>query len=191
MLKKIAAVLVLAAALGSLPSLGWAQEVGTYRANTTVETATAAGTGPFFTICGSATRLIRVKEFSINGSVGTAATRSTVVLLKTSTATSAGTATALTQVPVDSAYPAGSASLVNFYTALGTTGTGVGVVASQMKPFPITATVAATDFIPELVFDLDVRLRGIAECLQANFGATTTNAPTLKVGVVWTETKIN
>jgi hypothetical protein len=30
-------------------------------------------------------------------------------------------------------------------------------------------------------------LRGIAQCIEASFGTTTTNAPTLSVDVVWTE----
>jgi hypothetical protein len=175
-------------------SLG--QHIGqqaTYSAGLTVETVTAAGTGIFASICGSATKVIRVKSFEMNGSVATAATRSTVILTKTSTATSGGTATTLTQAFHDSRNAAGSATLVNFYTVLATTGTSVGVVGLRTKIFPITATVAATDEIPQMVFDfagLDVEpvyLRAVTECVQANFATTTTNAPTLTVRWKWTE----
>lgn len=167
----------------------------TYSAGTTTATATAAGTGPFFSICGSATKTIRVQKFNMNGSVATAATRSNVVLKKTSTATSAGTPTALTQAPHDSTNAAGTSNLVNFYAVLATAGTSVGIVGSLTKNFPITATVAATDYIPEMIFPLTmdkveteaIVLRGTAQCMEASFGATTTNAPTLSVEVTWTE----
>src|SRR5262249_55442946 len=151
-----------------------------------------AGTGPFFTICGSATRTLRIQQVTIGGTVATAAVYGDVELRKVSTATSAGTATALTKVALDSTSFASTANAVNFYTVLATTGTNVGMVASQAAVFPLTGTVAATN--ASLVFDWTGRqesqaavLRGTAECLEASFGTTTTNAPTLTVGVVWTE----
>lgn len=165
----------------------------TYSASTTALTATAAGTTPFFTICGSSTKTIRIQQLNINGSVATTAVRQTVTLRKTSTATSAGTATALTQVPRDSNSAAGTAALVNFYTVLATAGTLVGTVGTRTKNWPITATMASTDYIPELIWDFPGReaeavvLRGTAQCLEAGFAATTTNAPTLALSVTWTE----
>lgn len=165
----------------------------TYSASTTALTATAAGTGPFFTICGSATTTIRIQQFNINGSVATAVVRRAITLRKTSTSTSAGTATALVQVPRDSGSAAGTANLVNYYTALATAGALVGTVGTRVRGFPITATIAATDFIPELIWDFTNReaeaivLRGTAECLEAGFDTTTTNPPTLALSVTWTE----
>lgn len=176
----------------------YAGQKRTYTASTVGAVATAAGTGPFFAICGSASNVIRVQEIQINGAVGTAATRSAVAITKTSTATSAGTATALVQVPHDTGHGlAGTSSLVNYYTVLATTGTAVGTVGSRYRTFPITATIAATDLMDPMVFDFARRvsqqegegviLRGTAQCLQAAFPATTTNAPTLTVSVTWTE----
>jgi hypothetical protein len=165
----------------------------TYSAATTALTATAAGTGPFFTICGSGTTTVRLQQFNINGSVATTAVRQSVTLRKTSTATSAGTATALVQVPRDSGSAAGTASLVNFYTVLATAGTLVGTVGTKTKNWPITATMASTDYNPEMIWDFRGRemeaivLRGTAQCLEAGFAATTTNAPTLALSVTWTE----
>jgi hypothetical protein len=164
----------------------------TYAAATTAKTATAAGTGPFFGICGSATKTVRVQQLTIGGSVATAAIYGDVTLRKTSTATSAGTPTALTKVPHDSLAAASSATLVNFYTALATGGTLVGTVGAQSAVFPITGTVAAN--MAQLLFDWINRqeseapvLRGTAQCLEAGFGTTPTNAPTLAVHVIWTE----
>lgn len=170
-----------------------AQEA-TYSAGLTIKTATAAGTGPFFTICGSSTKTLRIQKFMVSGTVATAAVWGDVVLKKTSTATSAGTATALTKAPFDSNSAASTANAVNFYTVLATAGTSVGVLATQTQLFPITvisATLQPTP--PPMLFswrDQDSEspvLRGTAQCLEANFGTTTTNAPTLSVFVVWTE----
>jgi hypothetical protein len=166
----------------------------TYAASTTAKTATAAGTGPFFTICGSASKTIRIQQFIVSGTVATAAVWGDVVLKKTSAATSAGTATALTKVPLDSNSAAGTANAVNYYTVLATAGTLVGAIASQTELFPVTGISATLQPNPAPIEfkwrDQDSEspvLRGTAQCMEANFGTTTTNAPTLTVSVKWTE----
>lgn len=165
----------------------------TYSAGTTLKTATAAGTGPFFTICGTATQTIRVKRFYVSGTVATAAVYGDVVLKKTSTATSGGTATALTRAPHDSNSAAATAT-VNYYTVLATAGTSVGIVGSQGAIFQVTGTVNTTQPMANLSFlwpgadEVEgITLRGTAQCMEANFGTTTTNAPTLQVSGTWTE----
>ncbi len=164
----------------------------TYSASLGVKTATAAGTTPFFSACGSATKTVRIQYLNIGGTVGTAAVYGDVILKKTSTATSSGTATALTMVPLDSGSAAGTLGLLNYYTVLATAGTPVGAIDSQTAVFPITGTVAAT--AASVTWDWSHRaesqapiLRGTAQCLEASFGTTTTNAPTLTVAVKWTE----
>lgn len=164
----------------------------TYTAATTAKTATAAGTGPFFSICGSATKTVRVLSIRISGTVATAAVYGDVTIRKTSTATSAGTATALTKVPLDPDSAAATVNLLNYYTALATAGSLVGTVGAQGAVFPITATVAAS--MANILFDWMNRqeseapvLQGTGQCLEAGFGTTTTNAPTLQIEVTWTE----
>lgn len=164
----------------------------TYAAGTTAKTATAAGTAPWFAICGSATKTIRVQYFEATITVATAAAYADVVLKKTSTAPSGGTATTLTQVPLDSENAAGTASAVRFYTVLPTAGSAVGVVGSRQVFAPITGT-PAVDVLP-VMFDWrtpfawqGVVLRGASQCLEASFGTTTTNAPTISTFVMWTE----
>lgn len=167
----------------------------TYVASTTAKTATAAGTGPFFSICGSSTRTIRVRQIMIDYTVATAGVHADPVLQKTSTATSSGTSTDLVAVPLDSNYPAATANLVKFYTVLGTTGTVVGTISAQMKWAQITATVTGGSaspypFIYRPYSETDaVVLRGTGQCVQAAFGTTTTNVPTATVSVMWTEEK--
>ena len=164
-----------------------------YSAALTAKTATAAGTGPFFSICGSATTTIRVQKISFDYTVATAGIHADPRIQKTSTATSAGTATTLTQVPHDSTSAAGTASLVNYYTVLATSGTVVGTIDIQQRWAQITATVTGGS---QITRDFDWRalsepeaivLRGTGQCLQASFGTTTTNAPTMTVSVMWTE----
>lgn len=164
----------------------------TYTAATTAKTATAAGTGPWFSICGSATKTLRVQRFVASAVVVTAAVYADLELTKTSAATSAGTATALVKVPHDSSAAASTANLCNFYTALATAGAAVGKVGSQMFYSGVTGTVALNqgpvtwDFTARTESEAIV-LRGTAQCLEASFGTTTTNAPTLTVQVTWTE----
>lgn len=161
----------------------------TYTAGLALRTATAAGTGPFFSMCGSASKTIYVHRFRLSGTVATAAAFADLVLKKTSTATSAGTPAAMTRVPLDSIYPAATAT-VNYYTALGTAGALVGVVATANYVLP---TATSNIQVPPVVIDLSdetigpVVLRGTAQCLEANFGTTTTNAPSLLIDVQWVE----
>lgn len=189
---RTAVVLLVALAISAS---AWAQanvvvvQRATYTAATTAKTATAAGTAPFFAICGSAAKLVRVQSIWIGGTVGTAAVNVDVQVRKTSAATSGGTPTALVAVPHDSFDPVATVSLLNYYTALATSGTSVGMIGSQQGFFPVTPAA-----LNAVGFDWTNRqeskapiLRGTGQCLEASFGTTTTNAPTLQVQVTWTE----
>lgn len=171
-----------------------AGELSVYSASTTVKTTGAAGTNPFFAVCGSATRTMRVQSINIDYTVATLAVQADPRIQKTSTATAGGTATSLTQTPLDSTMAAATASQVKVYTANDATpGALVGTIFSQMAWAQVTATVTAGSsvtkpFTTNFGRDTDVAvLRGIAQCLEASFGTTTTNAPTWTVNVIWTE----
>lgn len=164
----------------------------TYSAATTARTATAAGTGPWFTICGSATKTVRVQRFAVSGTSATAVHFGDVELIKTSTATSSGTAVTLNKVPHDSGSAASTANLVNFYSTLATPGSAVGAIASRVIFIPLSTSPVMMSAPTEIDFRNHneaegVVLRGIAQCLEASFGTTTTDAPTLSVEVMWTE----
>lgn len=166
-----------------------AQEL-TYGAGMTAATATAAGTGVFWEMCGSATKTIRVQKILVSGTVATGAKNGDVILTKRSAASTAGTATTLTQFPYDSANAAATAASVKYYTVLATAGASVGVVQNGLLYMPLTGT--GTLSVPmEFVWrDGDAEaptLRGTAQCLSLNFGTTTTNAPSLMVSAKWTE----
>lgn len=163
----------------------------TYAASTAAKTATAAGVGAFFELCGSASKTIRLQRLAVSGTVATAAIYGDVQVRKTSAAATGGTATTLTTTPFDSTSAAGTAT-AKFFTVLPTGGsTLVGNIFSQTLFFPLTGTV--TSFQPQLVYvwrDVDAEspvLRGTAQCITIGFGTTPTNAPTLSVSVAWTE----
>ncbi len=162
----------------------------TYSASTTAMTATAAGTGVFANICGSASKTVRIQRIRVSGTVATGAKYGDVIIKKTSAATTSGTATTLTNVPYDSSSAAATA-VAKFYTVLGTAGTPVGAVDSVIMFLPITGTPAATGTPIEFTWrDNDSEaptLRGTAQCLELNFGTTTSTAPTLTFAVKWTE----
>lgn len=165
---------------------------GSYAAALTAKTATTAGTGPFFSICGSSSKVVKVQQINFDYTVATAGVYADPVLKKTSAATSAGTATALVKVPLNSTYGASTVNLLNFYTVLATAGTLVGTVDGQMTFANITGTVANQQASKTFTFrapsDLEaVVLNGTAECLEGSFGTTTANAPTMMVSVKWTE----
>lgn len=186
---------LLAVCLLALPILSQAQTFGkqTYTANTATKIVSAAGTAPFFAICGSSTKTLRVRQIIIDYTVATTALHVDPILQKTSTAPSGGTSTDLTQVPLDSSYAAGTSNLAKIYTVLPTTGTVVGVISAQMSFAQVTATVTsgsvpARQFVFRALNESDaIVLRGTAQCVQAAFGTTTTNAPTVTVSVLWTE----
>ena len=169
----------------------------TYRAATTGANAgqvvVAASAAPFFCLQGSATKTVAVQRIYLSGANLTAVAYASYVVQKYSTAVTAGTATALTAVPLDSNSAASTASLVNVYTAAPTAGTLVGAVAA--KKTLLQATTAAAGGVPDVI-DFDWRtqgengpviLRGTAQGLCVLFGAAPASAVTLALAVEWTE----
>ena len=165
-----------------------AQEA-TYGATLTARTATAAGINRFFSICGSATKTVRIQNLTVSGTIATTAKNVDVLAIKTSTATLGGTRTTMARTPFDSNSAAATVAEPVFCTVLCTGGGVLGVIAARQGYFPIAPALDSP-----AVFDWSNRtdseapvLRGTAQCLEANFGTTTTNVPTLLVSVVWTE----
>lgn len=163
-----------------------------YRACTAAGFTIASSTAPFAIIQGSGTTLIRVQRITITGLIIAAVAYATVRAQKFSTALTAGTATALVQVPMDSASAAGTASLCQVYTAAPTAGTLVGTLDSWKTE--VQATTAAAAGIPaSYTFDFrctgeaeSLVLRGIAQGVGLTFEAAALN----QIGGVtfeWTE----
>ncbi len=157
----------------------------------------ASSATDIFTITGSATKTIRVTRIEITATTTSATPAALdVLLLKRSTANSAGTSTGSpTPVPHDSTNAAVSATVLA-YTANPTTGTLVGTAIRNQKLMQTLATYTATDFPAKdsLVWDFGNRpaqaivLRGTGEVLAVNLnGVTATATASFDLAVEWTE----
>lgn len=161
----------------------------TYRASTAAVFAAAAGTAPFFALYGSATKTIKIKRIVISGVTLTAVAYLNINIGKYSTAITGGTATALTQTPLDSNSPAATPSLVNVYTAAPTAGTKVGDVSTRRHLGQAT-TAAAAGIPEEIIFDFNdfpVVLRGTTQGIAAYFTGAPASAVSMALTVVWSE----
>ena len=139
-----------------------------------------------FTIYGSATKTIRVTRLAITATQTTAAQRD-LVLIKRSTANTAGTSTAPNKVPHDSTSVAATATVLS-YTANPTLGTSVGNVRSR-KVY-VGTTAGNSD---ECIFEFGTRgnqaivLRGTNEGLCVNLNSVTSFGGLWDISVEWVE----
>lgn len=172
----------------------------TYRAATADNVVAAAGAAMFFVISGSAAKTRIVRKIRVSGDTLTTLAVGSIVAEKWSTtAPSGGTATTLTRVPLDSAYPAAETDgLVQVYTAAPTEPTLVGTIACNRHLWKSSTVVDGAPFSDiEFVFgdeadktDVSPRgvyLHGVTESLSLAFGAAPGSAITLAVEVEWDE----
>ena len=155
--------------------------------------AAVTADAPWFLIEGSATKLITIRRIVVSGPTLTAVAYLNINAVKYSTAASGGTATNAPQVPLDSANPAGTASLVNYYTVAPTPGSIVGTVASR-RVLGQATTAAAAGIPTTIAFDLEsipetqgIVLRGVAQGLGLVWATAPGSAVTLAASVEWTE----
>lgn len=152
---------------------------------------TAASATDFFTIQGSATKLVTVTSLECYGTATTAATAD-ILLIKRSAANTTGTSTSPAGVPLDSNSAAATA-VVKAYTANpGALGTAVGTIGSAKLGLPLPATGAAIQRLQFLLgegpFVQPVVLRGVAQTLALNGNAATLGTGAqVNCSVTWTE----
>jgi hypothetical protein len=160
-----------------------------YAACTPTKLAAVAGTTVFAQIFGSGTKTIRVHRIICGGSIATAAINADLIVTKRTAVGTGGTATTLAQVPKDSNSAAGTATVVKFFTAAPTAGTGGGVIATQsmfMGISPALGQIAIFDWTAWGMNEAPV-LRGTGEGLELSFATTAGNIATLTVSFEWTE----
>lgn len=167
----------------------------TYRASTAAVLIPAVTANvPFFCIYGSSTKTIRVQKIIVEGLTLTAVQYLNIGVAKYSTAPSGGTITTFTQIPLDASDAAGTASLVQGYTAVPTTGTRIGFISG--KRVMGQATTAAAAGIPqELYFewsngqdDFAPVLRGTAQGIGLEWiGTVPASTVSLLITIEWTE----
>lgn len=169
-------------------------EAATYRAATIAPLACEADAGLFFAFYGSATTIVRVQRLVISGLTLTAVAYPNINLGKYSTAPSSGTATTLTQVPLDSGFAAGSSALCVGYTVHPTIGTLVGTLGSRRILGQADTAAAGGQPIPNAEWDFRsvngasaVVLRGATQGIGAKFAAAPASVLSLAIEVEWTE----
>lgn len=165
--------------------------------NVTNRAATYAGSSSFtldttpnvvFTLTGSASKTVYVQRVSVTCTMTTAGSVN-VSLKKYSTAASGGTATAVTEVPLDSADSANTAAM-SVYTADPTAGTSVGIVEVRSLSLMAPATAAANNVS---VFQFaegmskGIVLRGTSQQIGLDFGGATTTGGVCQVSAIWIE----
>lgn len=153
--------------------------------------APAALATDVFTIIGSATKSVKVLRVSISGTT-TSGSGVTVnlAIVKRSSADTAGTSSVITNVVHDS-NDAAATAVVRSYTANPTLGTTVGSVRTARFAFPTAGLLESTGVSSEYEFGFGpekaITLRGVAEQLVINLGATTITGGILSAYVEWTE----
>lgn len=166
----------------------------TYRAATAALFAAPAATTIFFIITGSGTKTIRVQRISVAGLTSGTLGVDRVQCAKYSTAPATGTAVALTQVPLDSNFAAGSATLCQVYTAApGTAPTKIGDIGSMTMLAKSTTIVDGAEFL-SITWDFrsvgdtsPVVLRGNTQGVGLYFNVAPAATANCQVEVEWTE----
>jgi hypothetical protein len=140
-----------------------------------------------FTITGSATKTIKIKHLSIDGTQTTASNLN-VQLVKRSTANTGGTSTTLTVASYDSTNAAATA-VVRSYTANPTVGTLVGIIHAEKLFTPTTTTVGDELSFPSKASEnaQDITLRGTSEVLAINLNGATVGGSSFNIDITWTE----
>jgi hypothetical protein len=139
-----------------------------------------------FTITGSASKIVRITRVEISGTQTTGGIVP-IILIRRSTANTAGTSTAPAKVTHDTTNPTATATVLA-YTANPTVGTLVGPIRS-LRAF-VSGTTVANNIIVE---DFGIRpsqaivLRGTAEVLAVNLNSTTVTGSLFNISIEWTE----
>lgn len=171
--------------------LTYPARVATYSASITALTPAASATD-FFTITGSATKIVRIKHVECNATSTANSTIPINVVLR-STADLTGTSTSPTAIPLDSNDAAATAVVRAYTVNPGTLGTSVGVLATKLLG---TVTLASATVEPNPNFNFDyglnndkeVVLRSSAAVYALNaIAASFTAGTALNCYIVWTE----
>lgn len=152
----------------------------------------AASATDLFTLCGSATKVVRVSSVRVGGRA-TAAASVDISLILRSTANTGGTSTAPNIQKYDSQYPTATA-VATAYTANPTVGTPVGgsgaaMQVNQLFLGNLTTGAPGADVV-HVYGDRpasQIVLRGVAQCLAVNMNGQSASGGLMDISVQWTE----
>lgn len=160
----------------------------TYSATSSIAFANALLATDIFTITGSATKTVKVLRIGFSCQQTTAGVQN-IVLVKRSTANTAGSFSVSIAVPHDSTDAAATATVVT-YTANPTLGTSVGNVRAARVFIPTAGTDLSTfvyDFNFGTLPEKAITLRGTTQVLALNLNGATVTGGTWTCFVEWTE----
>jgi hypothetical protein len=146
-------------------------------------------TGVLWSECGSASKTIHIKSLMVSGYAGTAGSY-VLSVMKTSTAPSGGTATALVFVAATTVGATSNTATGNLYTAPPTGGTSIGAEGGGIVPFPVVGGVSpAVQLLPTGpgLGTQSIALAGVAQCVEISTSTTALTTPTMTVAEVHTE----
>jgi hypothetical protein len=171
--------------LATVWTLAW--EVSTVKptySSTIAQFSPAASAQDVCTLAGSATKTIRLRRVFFNA-LPTTAVAEAVAFVKRSTVDTAGTSVKLTPLPYDSQSSAATA-VAEYYTANGTAGTIVGLIADITRHFGISTTIATPFEFDFGALGSALVLRGAAEQFAVNLSGVTYSG-TVSCTFEWTE----
>ena len=152
----------------------------------------ASAATDIYTICGSATRIIRVSTVYVAGRATSAASVDVSIVLR-STANVGGTATVVSIQKYDSTYANATAS-ASVYTVNPTIGTPVGATGAMLATkqlFLGNLTTGQPGEAAQWTFgnrpSSQLVLRGVAQCMSINLNAQTASGNLMEMAVEWTE----
>jgi hypothetical protein len=173
--------------------------VTTYMARSALITPASSPTD-VFTLYGSSTKTITVLKIEViyEVSSGGDTEQTNVFLIKRSTANSGGTATTLTNVPLDSNNASATATATSYSSSNPTTGAAVGTIMSGVLTSAYGSTLTTPNgtgpcplFTKLYVAHLETQgivLRGTAQGIAVNLNGTVNgSSPTFAVIFTWTE----
>lgn len=146
-------------------------------------------TGVLWSECGSASKTIHIKSLVVQGFAGTAGSY-VLQVLKTSTAPSGGTATALTFVADTTVGATSNTATGSYYTAAPTGGTSLGAVAGGIVPFPVAGGMSMpVNLLAQgaPTGTQAIALSGTAQCVEISTTTAALTTPTMVVAEAHTE----
>ncbi len=146
--------------------------------------------GILWSMCGSATKTIRIRSLIVSGIVTTTIGTLNLSVLKTSTAPSGGTATALTFVANSTVGATSNTATGNAYTAAPTGGTSLGAVGGGLLGFQLAgAQIQGLQLLQQgsPIGTQTIVLSGVAQCIEISTASTTLPLAIMDVSEVHTE----
>jgi hypothetical protein len=166
--------------------------IATYHGTESAFAPLANATNPFFTIQGSATKVIRVRRIQITWACTTGNSALNLIRLRRFSAISGGVFNAVTPSPDDTLNPAATAA-INQYTTLPTVATAFNLGSIESQYMQWTTNTSSLVGPPAIVWEFGTdggqaaTLRGVNDWFGIEISAVAAAGALMTVKVMWTE----